>query len=109
MTSSEAIYRLIFVGEGDFRCSEETLYKEAAISYRAVKRGEVMLFYSKSRNQVIWILGAGDIIDSRRWRLPKHRPWNPLMLSEYAKEAGIKLRNIRDFESYLEKRLGARP
>lgn len=97
-------YRLAYVGIGDFRRSEASNYESVKAGYRPIHKGEVFLFVSKSQNQLIWILGAGKVVDSRRWRLPRHATWHPWMISEYAQECGLKI-NVKDFQQFLEKRM----
>lgn len=97
----------------DFRKSELTNYD----AFRKSKsfpgdlgKNEAYLFVSKGQNQLVWILNLIEIeterkdrrmIDSRRWRL-EGGTWNPLLLQNYANEAGIELIGIRRFEEIYE-------
>lgn len=98
--------RLAYVGVCDFRRSEVSNYADTVATYRKMKTGETFLFVSKNGNQLMWMLKVGDVVDSRRWRLPAHRTWHPWMISEYARSCGLNI-DVRSFESYLTKRLAA--
>jgi len=98
----------------DFRKNEWSNYKEFKKSKRLrgeLKANEAILFVSKRRDQLIWILNVGitgidigkpkEFIDSRRWRI-LGGTWDPLMLQNYAEEAGIHLAGIRRFEDLYD-------
>lgn len=103
--------RLIFVAFCDFRRSELSNYLTAIKKYRKLESGEVMLFISFSKNQLIWILKDTTIngikmIDSRRWRLDSHSTWNPIMITNYARKVGITLLGLKEFEDYIKSKRG---
>lgn len=102
-------YKLAYVGHGDFRCAPRTLYNAVATGFRRKRKGETFLIVSKSGHRMFWVIDEieGDGLDYRSWDLPKSRPWHPWMISEYAKKCGLQV-NVRDFNSYLAKRLGGR-
>jgi len=93
----------------DFRKNEWTNYKSFKKSkYMAggLNKNEAILFVSKSRNQLIWILNVTEdderpVVDSRRWRILSGT-WDPLMLQNYAEEVGIHLVGIRRFEDMYD-------
>lgn len=94
----------------DFRKNENSLYNEFKASQNfpgELAKGEAYLFVSASENQLIWFLNATEVeagrktvglVDSRRWRLLSHSKWHPMMLANYASDAGIELIGIRRFE-----------
>jgi len=99
----------------DFRKNEWTNYQEFKKSKKfpgELANNEAILFVSKSRNQLIWVLNIFEdekiIVDSRRWRI-FGGTWEPLMLQNYAESAGLHLVGLRRFEeiyaAHREKRL----
>ena len=103
------------IPDADFRKSEWTLYNDYAKS-RAyagpLKKGEALLFLSKSKNQLIWFMrnpttveGFNEIhqnvVDSRRWRVTSG-VFHPFMLANYAEEVDIDLVGIKRFEEIFD-------
>lgn len=97
--------------EVDFRCSEHTNYERFKASERFpgyLRSGEVILFVSRSGNQLVWVLNYSakeadvqGITDSRRWRLHSGS-WSPMMLANYANEVGIELIGVKQFAALYE-------
>ncbi len=101
----------------DFRKNELTNYdayaKAKRLKKNPLKANEVLLFISRSGNQLVWVLNVGEIetknknrrghfgrrmIDTRRWRI-EGGCWNPAMLQNYANEVGLELVGFRRFEA----------
>lgn len=106
----------------DFRKSEKTLFDNFVKSKEFpghLKGNEAFLFISGLQNQLLWILnveevdklmtrngnytqyGETRIFDSRRMRLESGR-WNPMMLGNYAAQAGIKLERVKMFQDQFK-------
>lgn len=95
----------------DFRLSDARLYEDfrSSASFPGdLKPGEVYLFVAASQRQLIWFLNQQadrhnqvTFTDSRRWRFTGKEKWEPAMLSQYAKLAGLQLKGIELFnDSY---------
>jgi hypothetical protein len=100
----------------DFRSSEVSNYDELVRRKHfpgPPGKREVYLMVSRSGNQLVWILNAGqvgkngearEVFDTRRWRL-RRGSWSPHMLENYANSVGLSLVGFKRLEtSYAESR-----
>ena len=108
--------RLKLIAHADFRKSEETNFLELEKSGKLppLKKGEGVLFISRSNNQLVFVekidewemrTSKGKVVRARvcasqRFRM-RGTTWNPLMLQNYASRAGFKIPGIKRFESYM--------
>ena len=106
----------------DFRKNELTNWNifRKSKDYKRIgtlTRSEAVLFVSVSGNQLLFILNTTklnrsyqrggfiyeleprQVIDTRRLRLEGTAPWNPMMLSNYAKSVGLELIGFKSFET----------
>lgn len=113
--------RLRYIEKVDFRKSEKTNFEEVMKRKKLTLRsGDVVLFISSNEKQLVFIHGFKDVdvhsgrterptgdqtqvLFSSRYRICGRGGWNPLMLANYAAEAGIVLSGIRRFEDYYQK------
>jgi len=115
--------RLVFVQQDvDFRKSDESILdaclKEEGKNLPALRPNDVLMFVSKSGNQILFILNFGELdtytgyirrfIDTRRWRLCGGGRWNPLMIKNYGLEVGIDFVNLRKYDEIIEEKIRAR-
>lgn len=104
----------------DFRKSEDTNMSEFKKSRNYpgdLKKGEVFLFVSKSRNLLRWIVNESEIsayskttaLHSWLTRI-RNGTWHDWLLADWAEEVGLELVGIKKFEQrykeYLKKRSG---
>lgn len=104
----------------DFRKSELTNFDAfAKTKYGStMKKGEGVLFVSKSEDQYVFVEPAEEfigvngkgkkvrvrVLSSQRFRI-RGSKWSPLMLSTYAEKAGIRIDGIKRFEYYFKEHL----
>lgn len=105
--------RLKEIIEANFRCSELTMYTEWSKGKDTLGANELLLFVSKRGDQLVFVsrfleVRTGNegsptkkVLASRRLRVPGGR-WNPLMLVNYAEEAGVKIEGLRRFEDFYK-------
>lgn len=106
--------RLKYIETCSFHKSEMTNFFELSKKNRwKLSAGEVVLLISKGGDQLVFIYAADEAIKdgverplkllrSERLRLTHGGTWDPIMLSEYAEEAGIKLDGIHRFDDYYK-------
>lgn len=103
------VMRLRYVETVDFRKSELTCWLEIAkrrpALARRLKTDDVVTLASMSGDQLVFLHGFSEVdgkqvLRSTRLRLRGGR-WNPLMLANYAKDAGIALSGLRTYEQHL--------
>lgn len=114
---------LFFVDEKtDFRKSELTNFdiwkkrQKKKGRRNTMKSNEVLLFISKSGNQLVWVLNIGEVevgrankrgelgrrmIDSRKWRIEGSGKWHKDMIQNYANEVGLDIVGMRRLEEKL--------
>lgn len=105
--------RLRAVRTVDFRYSEvhnihAVLYAE---KITLTKPDDVVLFRSKTGNQLVFVYqidtvitpnrGAQRVYHTEKLRLEKDS-WNPLMLQEYANQVGIVLAGVKSFKTHMK-------
>lgn len=107
------LLRLRYIQTVDFRASEHTNYMAAIRKYRylsKLKPTDAVLFISRKKDQLIFVYGFGmttglhgvrRYLRSERLRL-ENGSWDPLMLQNYAGEAGIYLEGIKTLEEHLK-------
>ncbi len=114
VAGARVLVRLKYVATSDFRRSEVSNYREIPPEIRnALRDGEAVCLKSHGGDQLVFVyrprqLGADgpEVFCSVRLRLPPSRTWNPLMLGEYAREAGLELIGIRRLNEHLARRRG---
>jgi hypothetical protein len=109
--------RLKFIEHVDFRKSELTNYQAmqklvSSKKVHALRAGEVACFVSGRGDQIIFVYPMDSVSEedgterrvlrSEKLRLAAGGSWNPMMLGNYAMEAGIELEGIRLFESHYK-------
>lgn len=101
---------LCAVVEADFRKNEATNFAEWSKKH-SVKPGQVVLFLSKSKDQMVFVHGFSAlkvsdairrVLWSERLRLDRGT-WNPLMLVNYAERVGLGLVGLKRFEDFYKK------
>lgn len=115
--------RLRFVFECHFGKSELTNWLSVLVKHPEfanpeskfrLKSDDVVLLVAKSGNQLIFIHGfevfehesyERKVLRSTRFRVAGGSRWNPLMLANYAKSAGIPLTGLAEFEDHIKKHL----
>lgn len=113
--------RLRFVQTCSFVRNELTNFMEVLAKHpefsrdgiAKLKRDDVVLLISKMGNQLVFLHGFDfiersgkkqhTVLRSLKLRLSGRGTWDPLMLSEYAKDVGIKLDGIKAFEDHVRK------
>jgi hypothetical protein len=107
------LLRLRYIETVDFRASEHTNYLLAIRKYpylAKLKPKDAVLLISRKRDQLIFVYGFGittglrgvrRYLRSERLRL-ENGSWDPLMLQNYAEEAGIFLEGIKTLEEHLK-------
>lgn len=104
--------KLKYIETVNFRQTEQTNFEALPASVRSkLGEGDVVLFVSKGGNQLVFVHGFVrlegdrrvpqilDVLRSERFRM-SGGTWNPLMLKNYADEAGIKLDGLQRFEQH---------
>ncbi len=107
--------RLRRVARGDFRTSEHTMLMSLQPHERKLRGNDCVCFISGTGNQVVFVYAmksAGEtratskyearpieIVTSVRLRLTAGS-WNPLMLQNYAADAGLELEGLKRFEEH---------
>lgn len=108
--------RLRHIATVDFCKGEHTHYGELIKSYPNLQHlgsKDVILLRSRVGNQLIFVLGFDYVngasggqpalmIESRRLRLTNGQSWNPLMLTDYAQRAGVRIEGIKKFELHIK-------
>jgi hypothetical protein len=103
--------RVRLIKEMDFRRNDRTLYLQVEKDIKLGPR-DVACFVAKSRNQILFVHRPSSIetryksdplvYHSIRLRL-SHGTWDPLMLKEYAAEAGIQLEGLMGLKEVLRR------
>lgn len=104
--------------EADFRFSERTLF----VKFREKNTGvflapdDCVAFVSRTGNQIVFVYNSRDfecqgeaaikVTTSVRIRIDQRRAWNPLMLQNYANEAGINLVGLKRYEQLYRELMG---
>lgn len=112
--------RLMHIETVDFRLSEATNYILLLDRYPNLSKlgaNDVVLLRSRSGDQLVFLHGFQYVSDgvksprimlrSEKLRLMDKETWNPLMLSDYAEQVGIRLDGIRKFEAHLKEMVGS--
>lgn len=78
---------------------------------RDISDDETVLLVSQTGRQLAFVFHEVQLnsrsgepvkaIAHYRIQLDRHTPWSPLMLSEYAAQAGIELQHVKRFEDHL--------
>lgn len=108
--------RLKLVAAADFRKGVPTMMDDLRRAKKLVDLSgdEVVLLISATGLQLAFVFRDVTIEDRSRVdtvkctthyrvQLDRHTPWNPLMLVNYAEEAGIELQGLKRFEEHLFK------
>ena len=104
MSKSRIKMRLRYVTEVSFIRSEQTNFDLVPSHVRSkLKDNDTVCLISKGRDQMVFVYASnGEILNSVRLRLAKKRPWNPLMLADYATSVGIELVGIKKFKDHMK-------
>lgn len=109
--------RLKEIVSADFRKNEATLFEEHNTKKKwNLRGGEVVCFLSLNRDQIAFVFAPRDegvnkagnartVFYSQRLRIRGGR-WDPLMLQNYAMDAGIELDGIKRFEEHYKELSG---
>lgn len=106
--------KLRYVETVDFRKSELTCWLEIAKQRpglaRRLKADDVVTLASMTGDQLVFLHGFSEVdgkqvLRSTRLRLRGGR-WNPLMLANYAKDAGISLSGLKTYEQHVAEIVG---
>lgn len=104
--------RLRYVETTDFRRSELTCWLDIVSrrpELRRLKGEDVVLLVSMSGDQLVFLHGFSEVrgkevLRSTRFRI-QNSQWNPMMLANYAKAAGIQLAGLKTYEEHVERLL----
>jgi hypothetical protein len=111
--------RLRHVATVDFRKSELSNYVDIVREHAQLSKlgkEDVVLFLSRGMDQVIFVHGFSEVhgdkgkslfIRSVRLRMIRGSTWNPLMIVNYAKQAGIQLKGLKTFEEHYKELVGS--
>ena len=117
--------RLRAIIQVPFTKSEETNFAEARSSrpygdlIKSLQGDDAIAFISQGQNQIVFIHGYDEVEDAKRkWRvLSSHRiritrgpglsnVFEPRMLANYAKQAGLELIGLKLFEEFYKSLMG---
>ena len=108
--------RIRYIETADFRRCDLSLfqlfYQNHMLLTQSLKKDDVVVFVSKKGNQLLFVHGFVHIdlrtaLVSTRYRLTSGT-WNPLMLANYAKAAGLKIQGLKLFEEHYKELVAAR-
>lgn len=102
--------RLKYVATVTFARSELTNWNkllEKRPEFRDMRPDDVVALVSMTGDQIAFLHGFSTINDktvlrSTRFRIVGSGKWNPLMLANYAREAGILLTGLKTFEQHMK-------